>query len=309
MSYMEKYIENCKVILDIGANCGVETGLLSAGISSESLVDARIQIFDSVGFKYPNENKLKEIAMREVEDIVRHGLATDGEEIASMQKKELEGLLTQLAARRLGEELADVIERVENQEVRKIFDHCPATEGRTVYAFEPHNEAYLVLYNKFKRTTHVNTFNAAVSNTVGISELQYKNNDFSENRYGGSTIVPEVFRADRLGSDTSTQMVMTTTIDALNLNPDCIKIDAEGSESNILIGGKNQIVKNKPVIIFEYGSSGPPENFQPKSIEILQSYGYTRFIEAESGLDFDFRHPCSTIDIIALHEEVGPDEI
>ena len=130
-------------------------------MNSETLVEARIQIFDSVGFKYPNENKLKEIAMREAEDIVRHGLATDGEEIASMQKKQLEGLLTELAARRLGQELADVIERVENQEVKKIFDHCPATEARTVYAFEPHNEAYLVLYNKFKRTTHVNTFNAA----------------------------------------------------------------------------------------------------------------------------------------------------
>jgi hypothetical protein len=92
---------------------------------------------------------------------------------------------------------------------------------------------------------------------------------------------------------------MTTTIDNLNLNPDYIKIDAEGSETDILIGGKSQIIKNKPIIVFEYGSSGPPENFQPKSLEILQSYGYTKFIEAETGNAFDFRNPCPVIDIIA----------
>ena len=217
MSCVEEYARNCKVLLDIGANCGVETDSLVIG-STKS--------------------------------------------------------------------------------------HA----SPTIYAFEPHNEVYQILYNKYKDSPYVNTFNVAISDTIGISTLQYKNNDLRDNSYGGSTIVPELFSPDRLGNDTLTQMVMTTTIDSLNLNPDYIKIDAEGSESNIFIGGKNQIIKNKPVIIFEYGSSEPPENFQPKSIEILRSYGYTKFIESETGShrltgDFDFRHPCSPIDILALCEK------
>ena len=212
MSRLEEYARNCKVLLDIGANCGVETDWLVIG-STKS--------------------------------------------------------------------------------------HA----SPTIYAFEPHCEVYQILYNKYKNSPYVNTFNIAISNTVGISTLQYKNNDLYENKYGGSTIVPEFFRPDRLGHDTSTQSVMTTTIDSLNLNPDYIKIDAEGSEGNIFLGGKNQIIKNKPVIIFEYGSSGPPENFQPKSLEILRSYGYTKFIELDTGNDFDFRHPCLPIDILAVCEK------
>ena len=38
-----------------------------------------------------------------------------------------------------------------------------------------------------------------------------------------------------------------------NIKIDFIKIDVEGGEFHVLKGGKNTIVKNKPVIIFEFG--------------------------------------------------------
>lgn len=40
-----------------------------------------------------------------------------------------------------------------------------------------------------------------------------------------------------------------------NISIDFIKIDVEGAEYNVIKGAKNTILRNRPVIIFEFGKS------------------------------------------------------
>lgn len=80
--------------------------------------------------------------------------------------------------------------------------------------------------------------------------------------------------------------VEMVTIDSLNLDSlDYIKIDVEGAESLVFLGGEQTIKKHHPVICFEHNHKSLPLDFiqslgfdsLPTPFELLKSWGYTKF--------------------------------
>ena len=80
--------------------------------------------------------------------------------------------------------------------------------------------------------------------------------------------------------------VEMVTIDSLNLDSlDYIKIDVEGAESLVFMGGEQTIKKYHPVICFEHNHKSLPLDFIQSlgfnslstPFEILESWGYTKF--------------------------------
>lgn len=66
--------------------------------------------------------------------------------------------------------------------------------------------------------------------------------------------------------------IRMTTLDNFDFaRVDCMKIDVEGFEENVLVGAKNTIERNKPIIYVEAWNN---EALQ-KVVDILEPYGYS----------------------------------
>jgi FkbM family methyltransferase len=82
-------------------------------------------------------------------------------------------------------------------------------------------------------------------------------------------------------------------LDSFNLTPDFIKIDTEGFEYNILLGGEQTVRAHKPVIIVEQ-KPDKGSNFGLKdtaAVELLKSWGY----EVKSSISGDYiMVPCDS---------------
>lgn len=69
------------------------------------------------------------------------------------------------------------------------------------------------------------------------------------------------------------------TLDSFNLAPDVIKIDVEGAEHLVLLGGKKTIKKHMPPILMEYDERNPTMfgSDRDAPVELLRSWGYKEF--------------------------------
>lgn len=76
------------------------------------------------------------------------------------------------------------------------------------------------------------------------------------------------------------RVVQVIKIDQLNLRPNIIKIDTEGSELQVLISAKKTIKNNKPLIIVEFNHN----NFN-KIDKLMNSYNYNPYLYNENKLE------------------------
>lgn len=117
-----------------------------------------------------------------------------------------------------------------------------------------------------------------ISNQQGYSTLAISGNPSSAGNQG-STIVPKLANAERLGDGFLRIMVETRTLDSICLSqetiPSVIKIDVEGAENLVVEGAQQTINDHLPVIIFECGwSRGDPV---PQHFSFLTGLGYSMF--------------------------------
>jgi FkbM family methyltransferase len=164
------------------------------------------------------------------------------------------------------------------------------------YGFEPNPAMFEILTENIKLNSlekNVRPFNIGVSNK--IEKLQLKVSlDASD--HGLSTFANDP--KDRFSYDNKPGDYKIVEVDCLTLDNivnqleleslEVIKIDTEGSELNILLGGENSLKKFKPVIVMEYANinSRMFGYNREACVELLKTYGYNSFHFA-AGTDSD----------------------
>lgn len=116
---------------------------------------------------------------------------------------------------------------------------------KEVYSFEP----IPAVYNQFKESVALNNYkNVHLFNTAIGVEKESKSFNFVSNHAGTSSFVER---------ENPNSEVITVHVDTLqNLigeaKLDVLKLDVEGYESVVILGNKEKILKDKPVIFMEY---------------------------------------------------------
>ena len=171
-------------------------------------------------------------------------------------------------------------------------------------------EAYPKTYNhlqeniKLNDLTNINTYNFAVGNSIEdiyfmgedeICPIEKKNR--LKNNSGGNHIftqkdIDENIRSSCL-TDKKIKYKMNKLDNAEIDNFDIMLVDIEGSEYNFLLGSKEKIMKNKPIIIIEIWDDRKRKNENMKEtrqdvIDLILNMGYE--LKNTNGQDFLFYH-------------------
>jgi len=137
-----------------------------------------------------------------------------------------------------------------------------------IFAFEPQKEMFQLLQHNIMQNQleDIEVFNLALGHQPGRTTLGREIHDI--NRVFEVTYDPDVLtNLGGVGFGVGGESVEITTIDNLNLaGCDLIKIDAEGAENLIILGGYKTITAFKPTIFFE-------SNFKSLTMETLKNLG------------------------------------
>lgn len=144
-----------------------------------------------------------------------------------------------------------------------------------VYAFEPQKRLYenLLQTKRYLKWHHVSVERTALSNERGSTALYVPGASFD------ASIRKEVVKTVR-----STEVVEMTTLDwycnEYSIKPHFVKVDVEGNEYNVLMGGIGMLRECKPKLLIEIEARHVGERRVSETFELLQDIGYVgSFIE------------------------------
>jgi len=162
-----------------------------------------------------------------------------------------------------------------------------------VLAFEPQERMFeLLKYNiESQSLTNVTLFNFAIGHMAGSTTLDTKIHDPGEEI--SLSYDPNVIsNLGGVGFGPGGEIVSIITIDSLNLERlDYIKIDVQGAENLVILGGRDTITRFKPVIFFESDHSALStntlmslgiEHSLPDTMAILREIGYSQFLQLDN---------------------------
>ena len=117
------------------------------------------------------------------------------------------------------------------------------------HAFEPLPTLYADLKRKYSGNTNIKILPQALSNTTGPSSFHHVvtspgYSGIKQRRYD---------RNDEVIEKISVEMVRMDEIIDDDFPVNFIKIDVEGAELQVLLGGIRTIIRSKPIIVFEHG--------------------------------------------------------
>lgn len=177
-----------------------------------------------------------------------------------------------------------------NGQITVEFAHLVGDFGK-VYSFEPQRIIFQQLCGNvfINGLDNVHAFNIAIGDEDGITKIE-KPDYFQAG--------PVNFGNVHVGVNENYETVKVHKLDTLQIeNVAILKIDVQGFEKKVLIGAKETIMKNRPIIYIEieelqlnlYGDT------TESVLEVLQSleYSWTRFNDGmpyttDSGLCLDF---------------------
>lgn len=153
-----------------------------------------------------------------------------------------------------------------------------AVKGR-VYAFEPVKETF----SKLSQNIALNNLpsDRIILNNYGLSDSDSDCQIFLPIENGvvntGQASISGSMMRGLNKKIINSEIISLKKLDSLNIDRiDVLKIDVEGAEFKCLTGGKNTLIKFKPLIIFELNTSF--SDYSSKEIfEFLVSCGYTKF--------------------------------
>lgn len=154
------------------------------------------------------------------------------------------------------------------------------------FAFEPNPLAYSALVENIELNNlkqNVESFNMGMWKETTQLDLKIPV-DTTDSGLATMGNDPSRFIYDDKKGEYTTHKVDCTTIDEFfeqkKLDSiDVIKIDTEGAELSILIGGEKTIKEFKPTLVLEYDNKNTLQfGYEREEIlKLLNSYGYTRF--------------------------------
>lgn len=154
-----------------------------------------------------------------------------------------------------------------------VYEATFAPISRRVYAFEPDQKFFGLLKRNTQTYSNVHIFPMAVSNKAGTT---YFESPGASLRSGGLKD-----SRDDLGSGTITFPVETTTLDEFvgsrNIEPTCIKIDTDGTETEVLLGAREVLNTWRPVVCTEFGHQIDPERCGRELQKLLSDARYSVF--------------------------------
>lgn len=137
----------------------------------------------------------------------------------------------------------------------RLFARWVGPTGRVV-AVEPVKETFEILRAAHESADwkHVFLLNAALSNQPGTAQMRIPNYDGGTENFYEATLVA--------GGDGRVESVELRTLDEicrhLELTPDFIKIDVEGHELEVVVGGMEILTRTRPALLIEI--KGDPDN-------------------------------------------------
>jgi FkbM family methyltransferase len=149
----------------------------------------------------------------------------------------------------------------------------------TVYAFEPQP----VIYNILLKNIEVNRCDNVVTYNFGASAVE---SEFCMNAFYDTKANQGAFRICSKEESTGLQ-IQCKPIDSLKLdNVGYVKIDVEGHEYETLLGMKELLTTNKPVMLIEIHESSPTK---ASVFALLKEIGYTDYMRL-SYCDYLFQY-------------------
>ena len=136
---------------------------------------------------------------------------------------------------------------------------------KNVYSFEP----IPAVYNQFKESIAVNHYqNIHLFNTAIGDKKESQPFNYVTNHAGTSSFVKR---------DDPNPNIITVQIDTLenilkDVKMDVIKLDVEGYESVVILGNKDKILKDKPVIFMEYNPDWIEREGSAKTDEVFNFF-------------------------------------
>lgn len=134
---------------------------------------------------------------------------------------------------------------------------------RHVMAFEPNPEAFQLLRINVRKLSNVEIFNTGLgdrSESVKLSVPAMNRGAAQVSRSG----------------DIDVQLRALDELDFLGEQIGLLKIDVEGYENKVLIGGESTIRRHRPIVVFEsLGRAGLSDTGEP--VETLRRFGYREF--------------------------------
>ena len=152
-----------------------------------------------------------------------------------------------------------------------------APEGE-IHAFEANKKLCGYLNRNFSGSKNVHISCAAVAESVG--EVDFYDATKTEDSSASSR-----FNLSEL--DIAPSRIAATTLDEYikrgNKAPTTIKIDVEGGEYDVVMGGLNLIKEYKPRIIMEVWAGEMGRKYSDKAVKKLQELGYKAFLLKNGG--------------------------
>ena len=150
-----------------------------------------------------------------------------------------------------------------------VYTFLISKYSKKVYAFEPNPKSFSIL--KKTVSENVKVFNFALSNKSRVDFLKIPKGKKGYSNQGGS------LRNIKLDKNFGKIRVNAKKLDDLNLqNIGFIKIDAEGSEQEVLKGAKKLIKKYKPTLLIEIEERYLQISIE-ESLRKILSLGYRGF--------------------------------
>ena len=182
---------------------------------------------------------------------------------------------------------------------RGVYSYKLSQNFKNIHSFEPNPLLFPYLEKNLKKIVkNIKLYNLALSDKNGVAELKlptrsksiFKTNIEELYKLGAATIHP-----DNNIKKYKKFSIKTAKLDDIGINNKIgfIKIDVEGHEKNVLMGGKSLIKEHKPVMLVEIEERHTKKPIK-ETINFIRNFNYNCYYLYENNMiDIDKIFPKS----------------